>query len=418
VPNRHAVPRRSTLAFASLVALASPSVLHAAPTTPEAPVSSASGHFWGDTVVTPGSRDLAAEIEPKAVRQGVLFINFDGANIMMGGDFSQTDSSMIFGQEFAPHGGSEAEKTAIVDAVKVDFELYDIVIVDERPSTGDYTMAVTSPTNPLGGGVLGIAPLDCNDGMPNNVVFAFHGAGDGYSPSGAAGTISHEAGHSYGLEHVDDPTDVMNPANSGGDPTFRDNCTALVDPMVVCGPAHELHCEGGTTQNSHKELLEIFGSSIPDVMAPVVSITAPDNNAYFEAGASFRIDVTATDDDEVRTVQLFEGDAALMTSAMAPFGWDVVDIPEGIYEFTVTATDRVGNVGTSELITVYVGIDPPEDIGTTGDTDGGPGQDGDGGGCGCTQPAGSPVAGLGLVLLGLLRRRRGLASAHDAVRSA
>lgn len=362
------------------------------------------GHYYGDTVVLPGTLDKAADRQQRAVRQGVLFVNFDGITTIMGGDFSQTDNSSIFGQQFEPHGGSDADKTAILDAVKVDFAAYDIVTVDERPTTGDYTMAVVSPTNPAGAGVLGIAPLDCHDGMPNNIVFAFHGAGDGFSGAGAAGTISHEAGHSYGLEHVDDPTDVMNPSNSGGDPTFRDNCTALVDPAVVCGAAHELHCDGGTTQNSHKELLEIFGSSTPDVTAPTVTITSPSHNAFYEPGASFRIEVTAVDDDEVRTVQLFDGETPLMTSTMAPFGWDVFDVPEGVFEFTVSATDRVGNVGTSELVTVYIGIEPPEG-GTSSGTDGGAEQDGDGGGCGCAQ-SGSPTAGLGLLLLGLLARRR------------
>lgn len=375
------------------------------PTAPTDGKQAAWGHYWGDTVVLPGSLDKAAELEPKALRPGVLYVNFEGVTTMMGADSAQANSSNIFGQAFEPHGGNEAAKTAILDAVKTDFMAYDVDIVDERPSSGDYTMAVVSPTNPVGGSVLGIAPLDCNDAQPSNVVFAFHGDGDGFSPAGAAGTISHEAGHSYGLDHVDDPLDMMNPANSGGDPTFRDLCDPLVEPMPLCAAVHMNFCPDGMGQNSHQELLEIFGSSTPDTSAPVVTITSPDDGAFFETGAAFEITVTASDDDEVRMVQLFDGDTMLMGDMDVPYGWSLFDVPEGVYELTVQASDRVGNVGTSEVVTIYVGIDPPEGADTSG-TGGDAGQDG-GGGCGCAQDdRGGSLAWLGLGVLALIRRRR------------
>lgn len=376
------------------------------PTAAAADVQAPRGHYWGDTVVLPGSLDEAAALEPKALRPGVLYVNFEGVTTMMGADSAQANSSNIFGQTFEPHGGNDAAKTAILDAVKTDFMAYAVEVVDERPASGDYTMAVVSPTNPVGGSVLGIAPLDCRDVQPSNVVFAFHGDGDGYSPAGAAGTISHEAGHSYGLDHVDQPLDMMNPANSGGDPTFRDACEPLVEAMPLCAMAHAEFCEDGMGQNSHQELLEIFGPSTPDTSAPVVTITSPDDGAVFEAGAAFEITVSASDDDEVRMVQLFDGDTALMGDLDAPYGWSLFDVPEGVYELTVQASDRVGNIGTSDVVTIYVGVDPPEGADTSG-TGGEAGQDG-GGGCGCTQQrhAGS-FAWLGLGVLGLVRRRPG-----------
>lgn len=369
-------------------------------------VADARGNLYGDTVVLPSTRDKVGEGSPKAVRPGVIFVNFAGVTTMMGADNSKIDSSSIFGQSFDPFGGDQAAHTAVVDAVHMDFSAYDIEIVEERPASGDYTMAVVSPTNPAGGSVLGIAPLDCHDGMPNNVVFAFHGAGDMFGPSGVAGTISHEVGHSYGLEHVNDGTDIMNPSNSGGDPTFHDTCTQLVDPAVVCGAAHTLFCPEGTTQNSHQELLEIFGSSTPDTLAPVVTITTPGNNQGLDVGEPFRIEVTASDDDEVRTVNLLLDGEPLMSDTEAPFGWDIVNIPEGVFELSATATDRVGNEGLSDVVTIYVGIEPPEAEDTSGGTDGGAGQDG-GGGCGCTQSRDSmPALAMGVLALALVCRRR------------
>ncbi len=360
------------------------------------------------------SLDKQADVEPKSAKQGVVFVNFDAITVTMGFDDSKTNMSSIFGQEFAAFGGGDSDRAAVMEAVRSDWAPYDILFVDERPVAGDYTMNITSPTNPFGAGsgVLGIAPLDCNDAMANNITYAFHGAGDGFGPITAATTIGQEVAHSFGLEHVDNPTDIMNPVNSGGDPTFKDTCLPIVQGGT-CGPQHLVHCADGISQNSHKELLEIFGSSIPDTQAPVVAITAPSDGDVYEVGAAFRIDVTVTDDNAVASVQLFDGDAALQVDTSEPYGWDVVDIPEGVYEFTVKASDPAGNETVSGVVTVYVGIEPPPPVGDT-DTDSGTGgleEDGDGGGCGCRQggPPGAPIPkGWGaLGLFGLVALRRG-----------
>ncbi len=365
----------------------------------------------------PVPRDKHADTAPKAIKQGLLFVNFEAITLTMGNDDSRTDVSSIFAGEFVAFGGGDAERAAVMAAVRTDWEPYDLVITESRPAAGDYTMNVTSPTNPFGSGsgVLGIAPLDCMDMMaPNNVTFAFHGAGDGFSPATVATTIGQEVAHSYGLEHVNNPADIMNPQNSGGDPTFRDECIAIVDggAGIFCPDQHATHCGEPTMQNSHLELLEIFGSSIPDTQAPLVRITTPNDGAEYEVGANFRIEVTVTDDNAVASVQLFDGETSLMQDTSEPYGWDVVQIPEGVYEFTVKATDPSTNEAISDVVTVYVGLPAPEpesDGTGTGGTDSA-GQDGDGDdGCGCRQ---SPqdnhhVLGLGLTVLGLAARRRG-----------
>ena len=62
-----------------------------------------------------------------------------------------------------------------MDAVKADWAPFNMVVTDVRPAQGPYTMCMTGPANhPFGNGVLGIAPLDCNNYVANNVVFAFH----------------------------------------------------------------------------------------------------------------------------------------------------------------------------------------------------------------------------------------------------
>ncbi|MBC8073989.1 MAG: Ig-like domain-containing protein [Deltaproteobacteria bacterium] len=378
------------------------------------------GQSRGMPVLPESVPEAPPELE---VKQGVIFVQFDAITTEMGGEDSKTNQSSIFGQEFAAFGADEAARAALMAAVRLDWAPYNVLVVDSRPATGDYTMNITSPTNPLGGGVLGIAPLDCFDMMThNNVTFAFHGANDGFSAATQATTVGQEVAHSYGLEHVDEPADIMNPVNSGGDPSFMDECLPIVQGGN-CGMQHLEQCGDEQSQNSHKELLALFGPSEPDALAPVVSITAPGDNAQFSAGASFMITVDATDENAISQVQLFNKEAPLQIDQSAPYGWEVADIPPGMYVFKVVATDLSGNEAESNVVTVYVGVAPGSEDTGSGDGSGAgndeesdddegtdeAGQDGgDGGdeGCGCSQ-SGREGSALGLLgLAGLVRRRR------------
>ncbi len=354
---------------------------------------------------------------PKAVKQGVIFVQFDEIELTMGGEDSKTNQSSISGGVFESFGDSTMARAAVMEAVKQDWEAYDILIVDERPEFGDYTMNVTSPTNPFGGGVLGIAPLDCFDMMThNNITFAFHSANDGFGPVTAATTIGQEVAHSYGLEHVDDPTDIMNPVNAGGDPTFKDECLPVV-AGGMCGAMHEEACGDMQQQNSHLELLAIFGTSAPDTQAPVVQITSPANGAEFGVGADFDIEVIVSDDRKVGQIELFNGDEAILAKDVEPYMFEVRDIDEGVYTFKVVAKDPAGNEAESNLVEVIIG-DPPLPAEEGGDDDdgdesgsdgsGGPSEDEDEGkGCGCgAAGAGAPALAMLLGLTAVARRRR------------
>jgi MYXO-CTERM domain-containing protein len=268
--------------------------------------------------------------------------------------------------------------------------------------------------------VLGIAPLDCFDMMThNNVTFAFHGANDGFPATVQATTIGQEVAHSFGLEHVDDPADIMNPVNVGGDPAFKDECLPTVQGGM-CGAMHEPHCGDMVTQNSHQELLAIFGTSAPDIVAPTVHIKTPANGAEFNVGADFDLVAIAQDDRTIVEVELYvdvdrKGEMEFPSKTAEPYLWEVGDIDEGYYEFRVVATDKGGNSTESDVVTVIIG-DPmiPDDAGGeededgSGGTDAGQDEDGGGKGCGCgpTHARDHFAWGLLGVALALRRRRR------------
>lgn len=301
--------------------------------------------------------------------QGRIFVNFDGEQLSDGWDDSTTNTTQI-GQlvgNFAAYGDGP-KRDATLQAVRDDWAAYNVVITDSRPGSGNYTMCMTGPTNPFGGGVLGIAPLDCDDSQtPNNIVYAFHSANDQFDASTQATTIGQEVAHSYGLEHVDEPGDVMNPYNAGGDPSFTDQCIGVVGG-VVCGGQHAAECGSQSQQNSHRELLTLFGTSVPDNQAPTVTITSPEDGASYEEGASFEITVEASDDAAVDHVVLYNNDEEIETDGSAPYGWTVNDAPAGTYVFYVEALDAAGNVSMSDTVTVSVG-DAAADSGADGGGD-------------------------------------------------
>ena len=371
---------------------------------------------------------LRSPTEPKAhATPGLVFVNFDGAQLTTGSDDAINNVTQIpnLAGAFAAYGEG-AKREAVMQALFTDWAAYDVTITDARPASGPYTMNMTGPTNPFGGGVLGIAPLDCFDSQTHsNITYAFHSVNDQFSAAVQATTVSQEVAHSYGLEHVDEPGDIMNPYNAGGDASFIDACIPIVTggQPIVCGQQHAEHCEGGgTSQNAHLELLDLFGTSVPDTAAPVVAISYPSDGDMFEVGASFEIMVEASDDVGVDSVQLFNNGTPLQVDADEPYGWEVNDIPEGVYEMYVVAADRAGNETTSATITISVGDvsiggsssggdsdddGPGPSSATDGDTDG-TGQDGGGEGCGCrSRQAPAPGWLLLIGLLGLVRRRRG-----------
>ena len=185
---------------------------------------------------------------------GVIFVNFDGATLTSGSDDSRdnvTGIGALVGP-YAPYGEG-AKRDATFQAVREDWAAYNVSVVDQRPAGGDYTMNMTGPTNPYGGNILGIAPLDCNDaGTHNNITYAFHSVGDSHSASTQATTVSQEVAHSYGLEHVNNGSDIMNPSNVGGDASFLDMCIDVVPaPMIgiLCTAQHMAECGSGTMQN-------------------------------------------------------------------------------------------------------------------------------------------------------------------------
>ncbi len=101
----------------------------------------------------------------------------------------------------------------------------------------------------------------------------------------------------------------------------------------------------------------------PPNQAPVVSITAPANNATFTAPASVTIAASASDiDGTISSVQFYNGTTLLGSDATSPYSFAWNGVAVGTYVITAKATDNSGAVTTSAAISITVTAAPVGDL--------------------------------------------------------
>ncbi|MBL9106123.1 MAG: hypothetical protein JNL82_34695 [Myxococcales bacterium] len=345
-----------------------------------------------------------------------LFLNYDGVSLSEGEEDDATTNTTRYAEfaaAYAPYGAG-SKRDASLQAVLADWSAYDVTLTDTRPAEGAYTMAVVSPTNMFGDGVLGAAPLDCDDAVASNVVLAFHGADDPFEVVAQATTISQELAHAYGLEHVSEPADIMNPAVAGVDASFRDECLILAPggSPLRCDAQHRRFCNSG--QNAHQELLRMFGPASPDTTPPAVTIVSPAHGEAIET-STVTIVAEASDDLGLSDVTLRvdgapQGDA----DAVAPYQWIELPLAPGDHCITVEVRDHSDNSAEAGTCFVVLPGEDPAPTTSTGAASLSDGPDADASsaaehdrgddGCGCSSSAASSVW-LAPLLLAARRRR-------------
>jgi len=158
-----------------------------------------------------------------------------------------------------PYSGSNQEWREVVNCVRRMYSLYNVTITDQRPQYGRYIMVMvgdsslrvsrnTSRVRPNNNGQ---CPTTRN-GRPigETIAIVFDNLGE------VCGTVAHEVGHAYGLDHVRDCNDPMSYCSYGDNQTFQNQ-------DIVCGETPrspiELCWERYLHQNSHQKLLSVLG---------------------------------------------------------------------------------------------------------------------------------------------------------------
>jgi len=112
-------------------------------------------------------------------------------------------------------------------------------------------------------------------------------------------------------------------------------------------------CVVGNSFNDITTSLKVM--KIPANNPPSVSITAPANNASFNAPVSITFSANATDaDGSISKVEYFNGSQSIGVATTSPFNVTWSNVAAGTYSITAKATDNLNGVATSAGITVTV----------------------------------------------------------------
>ncbi len=302
---------------------------------------------------------------PKASGPAILYLNFEGAVLAAGDDDPAAGTALLPGMQgmdqtqippFSLEGyrlpGRLQTRQEAIDAVAgYVAQLYapfDVVVTTQRPSDRvPYTMAV------IGGsiddlnmpqGTLGVSPWDCDDSDPSNVVFIFsEEMGSLYE---LAMTVVHEAGHSYGLSHVDDEDGVMYPVNNS-------NHMHWSKGNVPDGQA----CDGTNYQDSIQVLQTNLGWR-PSQAAPWVAFVSPREGAVVEGITLLLVQVS--DDTAVTQVDYSLDGEPLGTATWPDLSLTVDSMPPGDHVLAAVVQDAADGQGSirQAQATITVTVEP------------------------------------------------------------
>jgi hypothetical protein len=302
--------------------------------------------------------------EPQASGNNVLFLNFLGVTLSAGTDDAPINVSELFNAgtvavppfQLPPNAKFTLQqaKDSVTDRLKSFYKPFDVQIVTTRPASGNYTMIAVGGKNTLIpglSGAAGVSPLDCDattqTGNPNNVVYDFSEEQPpefGGLPSIAV-TAAHESGHSYGLEHTDNASDIMysvqNP-NITIDAFFKIRFTTG-NYSSFNGGGEVGRCAGRTDPLDNVALLTSALGSNPspgDTNAPTVMLTFP---TLQQVPTQFPIRINASDNNTVQRVEVYKNLELISVLTSAPYQAVVNAADNETFYLTVEAWDADAN---------------------------------------------------------------------------
>ncbi len=301
----------------------------------------------------------------------VLFLNFDGATIKRVDKTANDDSSIntsaivdtvSVGQTivfpafdstpYAPDFTDATARTFIVDKVKTWYEQYNVFVTTTRPASGRYTMLMvggsvgTFLVNP--GASVGIAPLDCDNQRQLNIGFSFAVSVMGAAPTtlmqrqsrlfAVAMTVAHEAGHTFGLEHVNNMIDIMTASVSLNVTGFLVPANPLTEGNATCG--------SGTTESTDGRLKLNLGlaPSGPVVAKPIITLLSPKNGETVPRTFTISVDVQqpANAGGTITKVEFQQAGATLATAIAVPYRHTFISNTDGPVVLSAVAYNSLG----------------------------------------------------------------------------
>ena len=306
-----------------------------------------------------GSHKLPSEIHRrKAGGEQILYLNFEGPHMEPAWqDDPENNASSVLMQSGQARDlpvfddvpfqrGTLDTRKKVIDVIRrwatYFYAHMPVKVVTERPAAGtEYTMMVVGgKPGDIGEspGVLGIATADC-DKDPTNVGYAFaedHGSNLGMLVQ----TIVHEAGHTFGLMHIDDSSGIMYWAQSGTTNYWSAGSTTDTQG-----------CDNSGYQDSIAVLQVMLGIR-PDVVPPWLELLTVGTGAVTEP--SFQVLVHGVDNVVLWEVELFVDGASQAVKTLPEFAFDVAALPNGPHQLWAVGEDAHGNTFSSEPVEITV----------------------------------------------------------------
>jgi hypothetical protein len=130
--------------------------------------------------------------------------------------------------------------------------------------------------------------------------------------------------------------------------------TISMTASVYVGLALTSHNTSAVTTSAFSSVSVTTGTNA----APVVSLTAPSNNAGYASPATIVLNATATDANGIQKVEFYNGASLLFIDNASPFTYTWTGVGVGTYTLKAVAFDNTGLTATSSLITVKVSVAP------------------------------------------------------------
>lgn len=267
---------------------------------------------------------------------------------------------------------ADAHWNQIVQCLQEVYSPYNITVSDQPPPPGTSFNEAIIAGKPgdvgLGNDILGIAPL-ANDCSPQSNVMSFsfanfHGSSD--RVNNICWTAAQESAHALGLDHEFEFSDGTSACN---DPmTYRVDCGGqkfFRNKRAKCGEMTARACKCTQTQNSHQQLVSIFGEGTPITAPPTAQIVFPTSNSIVPSG--WVTHVAAGSTRGVAKVELYLNNSRWMVLPGAKFNalgqmnpstysfFLPPNVPDGIIDVQAFAYDDIGLVTATTAVTVTKG---------------------------------------------------------------
>lgn len=312
-----------------------------------------------------------------------VYVNGRGGRVFGGNeDAANNRSSIVWADgrgsiDVPAFAGGSSRWDSVMTCVQGHFADFDVRVTDRRPQQGPYIMMMVGGRSSMLGypdSVGGVAPY--TGGVVQDAVGYVFSAGMRHDPRAVCQTTAHEIGHTLGLDHTYDCSDVMSYLGGCGDKSFQNK-------SMRCGEWDARGCStGDPRQNSHQRLVSAVGrrsrGSDPsgpsprpptptkptppaDTQGPSIRVRSMGGNT-FESESYFIVEFGVQDQSGLAAIELLwrtNGTTSVFRCGELPadrpiecgmIGSDyafALLVGSGDRQFAIRVTDQAGNTSTT-----------------------------------------------------------------------